>query len=467
MMTLYQTSKQLKTEIRASIALSIPLATSQLAQAATGFVDTVMMGWMGSESLAAGGLAAAMFMTFWVSGLGWTNGVTVLAAEAYGRGDFDRLCRIFNHGLFLCVLVTLPVMVILFQSQAIMLSLGQSSTTVNLAYHYVNAIAWGYFPAIVFVMLRGMVSSMNAPRMPMAIAIVGLLFNAIANYILGFGKFGFPVMGLTGLAVATAMTHWLMSLSLLLYLLFNFKFLKLEWIKLDLPLLKQLFKLGILVGIAFTLEVALFSVTTFLMGRLGVDVLAAHQIVFQTIVMIFMIPLGISYATTIRVGQSLGQRNRDAINRSAFMGMFLGTGFMVVTATLLILFPNLVLSLYLDLSIPANQALIPIVTPMLTVAALAQILDGLQTTAAGALRGLQDTKIPMILSFIAFWGVGLVSGCLLGFGVGWGGVGLWTGQAIGIATASVLFVLRFRHLSELAENPILAQRRNSEANFTV
>lgn len=443
-------TKEIKAEFHRSIALSVPLAASQLAQSATGFVDTVMMGWMGPEALAAGGLAAAMFMTLWVTGLGLSNGVTALAAEAYGQDDPDRICRILNQGILLSILISIPAIVIFSQGEAIMRATGQTIATARLAQTYLNAILWGYFPAITFVMLRGITSSMNSPRMPMVIAIVGLGFNAIGNYILGFGKFGFPVMGLSGLAIATTATHWLMMGSLLFYLLINpkFKSLKLRRLQIDFSLLWQLLKLGLPIGISFAAEVGLFSVTTFLMGRLGVSVLAAHQVVFQTIAMIFMLPLGVSYATTIRVGQCLGQTDVNGIKRSAFVGMVLGGGVMAIAATLLILFPKEVLSLYLDLSIPVNQELVPIATSMLTIAALAQILDGVQTTAAGALRGLQDTKVPMVLSFVAFWIVGLASGVWMGFGLGWGGVGLWMGQSIGITMASLLFVLRFFALSK-------------------
>jgi multidrug resistance protein, MATE family len=445
----------IKTEFQKSIALSIPLAASQLAQSATGFVDTVMMGWMGPETLAAGGLAAAMVMTLWVSGLGLTNGVTALAAEAYGRNDPDRIRNILHQGIVLAGLIALPAIVLLSQGEVLLRISGQSFAIAHLAQTYLSAIAWGYFPSIAFVLLRGIASSMNQPRMPMVIAIGGLIFNAVGNYLLGFGKFGFPVMGLTGLAIATAATHWLMMLSLLFYLLLSpiFKSLKLRLLRLDLPLLWQLIKLGLPIGISFAAEVGLFTVTTVLMGRFGVSVLAAHQVVFQTIAMIFMLPLGVSYATTIRVGQGLGQNNIAGIKRSAFVGIFLGGGVMAIAATLLILFPKVVLSLYLDLSLPVNQALVPIATSMLTVAALAQILDGVQTTAAGALRGLQDTRVPMVLSFVAFWMVGLASGVGLGFGLGWGGVGLWIGQSIGITMASVLFVTRFLALLKRLECP--------------
>ncbi len=438
----------LRAELYDSIALALPLAGSQLAQAGTGFVDTVMMGWMGPETLAAGGLAAAMLMTLFVSGLGMTTGAVALAAEAQGAGDRDRIQAVTAQGLRLVMLVSLPAGLLLSQGETLMVICGQSRAIAHAAQPYLSAIAWGYFPALAFIVLRGIVSSIGSPRIALMISLFGLAFNAIGNYVLGFGKWGFPNLGLGGLAIATALTHWLTLIALIGYSLRTLRshalFAKLA--QGDRSLLRMLFKLGLPVCIAFTAEVGLFSVTTFLMGRLGITIIAAHQIVFQTISFIFMVPLGVAYATTIRVGLWMGKQDWVSVRRAALVGMALGGGFMAIMATILILFPTWILSLYLDLSNPVNQTIIPIATTMLTIAALAQILDGVQAATAGALRGLQDTKIPMVLSFIAFWGLGLMSGCVLAFAIGWGGVGLWIGQSIGIMAASVLFVGRFFRL---------------------
>ncbi len=443
----------LRQELYDSIALTLPLAASQLAQAATGLVDTIMMGWMGPETLASGGLAAAAFMTLFVAALGLTTGVTSLAAEAFGAQNEARVQTITAQGIWLTALVTVPAFLLLLNSQEILLHLGQTPTIAQGASAYLRFMTIGYFPAIAFILLRGVVSSLGAPRITMAITLVGLLINALGNYVLGFGKFGCPALGLTGLAIATATAHWFNFLALVAYVhlqpkLRTFRLFSQLW-KPDRAILTEVFKLGLPTGIAFTAEVGLFSVTTFLMGKFGVTVLAAHQIVFQTIAFIFMVPMGVAYATTIRVGLWLGKNDWAAVRRSGFVGMGLGGGFMAIMATIVLIFPRWVISLYLDLSNPVNQPIIPIATAMLTIAALGQILDGVQAATAGALRGLQDTKIPMFLSFIAFWGMGLTTGYVLGFQLGWGGVGLWIGQSIGIITASILFVRRFLRLGTI------------------
>ena len=442
-------------ELHDSISLTVPLAASQLAQAATGFVDTVMMGWMGQETLAAGGLAAALFMTLLVSGLGMITGVTSLVAEAQGAGNRDRIQTITAQGIRLLVCISVPACILLSQGEALMVAFGQSRTIAQDSQPYLRAIAWGYFPAVGFMMLRGIVSSIGSARITMVIALVGLGFNVVGNYVLGFGQWGFPNLGLGGLAIATSMTHWLTLMALMVYTLRRLRPYAIlsTLFHFDRATFTTLIKLGIPVCIAFTAEVGLFSTTTFLMGKLGVTVIAAHQIVFQTIAVIFMVPLGVSYATTIRVGLWLGKGDWVSVRRATFVGMLLGGGFMAIMATIVLTVPKSIISLYLDLSNPVNQPIIPIAISMLTIAALAQILDGVQAATAGALRALQDTTVPMVLSFMAFWGIGLTTGYTLGFGWGWGGVGLWIGQSIGITAASILFVGRFLWLTR-SRSPI-------------
>lgn len=455
-------SSALKQELRASILLSVPLAAAQIAQAATGFVDTVMMGWMGPKSLAAGGLGAALASLLLVTGFGLTTSVTALGAEAIGSQDRDRLSQVTIQGFIFCLGVSLLAAACLTSGEFILRWSGQSLQTAHLAQSYLYPIAGGYFPALAFVMLRGIVSAIGSPRLPMGIALVGLGINAIGNYVLGFGKWGAPPLGLAGLAIATSGTQWFMLISLIIAIqslpklrsfgLFDRAMLPWTagqaWI--NGKLLTELIQLGWPTGLSFAAEVGLFSVTTILMGRLGTEVLAAHQVVFQTIAIMFMLPLGVSYATTIRVGQGVGEGNFPAIRRSAMVGMILGGSIMALNAWVILTVPRSVIGLYLDLSNPAHQALVPIATSMFVIAAIAQILDGIQTTAAGALRGLQDTRIPMLISFVTFWGLGLASGIALGFGLGWGGVGLWMGQSIGILAACVGFVWRIVHLTRLS-----------------
>jgi len=285
----------------------------------------------------------------------------------------------------------------------------------------------------------------------MEIVIAGTLFNVVGNYVLGFGKFGFPRMELAGLALASVLTLWGMFLALAVYIL-KHKQLRTYHLFQNLYRLKprilwELVRIGVPIGVFSALEIGLFTVVTYLMGILGTDVLAAHQIVFQTINLIFMVPLGMSYATTARVGQWFGQQNLESVRRAGYVSISIGAGFMALMTIVLLLFPQQVIGLYIDIRNPENATVLALGIPMLTAAAVAQIFDGMQKTAYGALQGLQDTRIPMLLSFLTYWCIGLTSGYLLGFHLGLGGTGLWLGQSIGVAIASGVFTWRFRSLT--------------------
>lgn len=453
MMSTIFLSSNVKKEIREFLNLAIPLASAQVAQSATGFADTIMMGRLGQETLAAGGLASLTFTALLASASGVVMGVSPLVAEAYGAGNKTRIEQIARQGLWLSLLLSLPMAIAIAHFDAWMRQLGQAPTTVTLANTYLDIMLWGFFPALGFAMLRGVVSGLSQARPVMTIVVAGVLFNITGNYVLGFGKWGFPRLEMAGLAIASILSLWGMFLALAIYLLKHKQLREYrifqEWHRLKPRLLQELVQIGLPIGISTVLEVGLFTVITYLMGILGTDVLAAHQIVFQTIVVIFMVPLGMSFAITARVGQWVGQKNLKAARQAAIIGIAIAVGFMILMSLALVLFPQQVFSLYLDPQNPDNARVLTLALPMLIVAAIIQVLDGVQKTTMGALYGLQDTRVPMLLSLPTFWGVGLTSGYLLGFPLGFGGVGLWIGQSIGVAIAAIVFVWRFDRLTKL------------------
>jgi len=439
----------LYSEIQELMRLTVPLASAQVAQAATGFVDIVMMGWLGQDTLAGGGLAATTFASLILIMTGLMLGASPLIAAAHGTGDRARIQQLAQQGMGLTLLVSLFMMFFLSHFDLLMGFLGQQPKVVSIAKTYFNIILWGFFPALLFAFLKTVVSSLSQARSITAIVIGGTGLNAIGNYLLGFGKLGFPHLGLQGIAGASALSQWAMVIALIIYIrqqpqLKTYQFFG-NLHHFDPQILKELLWVGVPIALSFTLESGLFTITTYMMGALGTVVLAAHQIVFQTLVLIFMAPLGLSFATTIRVGQWYGQGNLQGVKRAAYVSMGLGTGFMAIMAIVLLLFPHAIISLYLDRQNPENDSVIALVIPLLKVAALSLILDGLQAITAGALRGLQDTRMPVLLSFLSFWGVGLTSGYLLGFIFYLGGVGLWIGQLLGVAVAAGVFWGRFRY----------------------
>ena len=453
----------LRSEMRNFLRLAIPLAGAQLAQSLTGFFDTLMMGRLGAETLAAGGLACLSFSAVLFTVGGIVMAVTPAIAQAYGAGNKSRIENIAHQGLWLVLLLTIPMTFVLAHLDAWMVSFGQAETTVALADIYLDLILWSFFPALGFMMLRGVVSGLSQARPIMLIVVTGTVFNISGNYVLAFGKYGFPRLELAGLALATVATHWGMFLALVIYILKQSQLKEYrifqQLYSFKPALVSELVKVGFPIAVFSALEIGIFTVVTYLMGVLGTDVLAAHQIVLQTIIVIFMIPLGMSFAATVRVGQWLGQKNLEGVKRSGYLSIAVGFIFMTLMAIALLLFPQFIVGLYLNPKAPANAKVIALVSPMLTIAALAQILDGVQKIAYGALQGMQDTRIPMLFSIPALWIIGLPLGYWLGFHAGWGGVGLWTGQSIGVALVGVIFTLRFHYLTK-----VLSKKQSGKVN---
>ncbi|MDJ0596780.1 MAG: MATE family efflux transporter [Pleurocapsa sp. MO_226.B13] len=435
-------------EIRKFLQLAIPLASAQVAQSLTGFFDTIMMGRLGAETIAAGGLASMTFFALFSTAGGVVMGISPLVAEAFGAGKKTRIEKLTRQGFWLVLLLSIPMMMATANLDSMMLQWGQARTTVSLANSYLDILLWGFFPALGFAMLRGVVSGLSQARPIMIIVIFGTVFNIIGNYILGFGKLGFPRLELVGLAIASTISLWGMFIALVIYILkhpqlsaYRF-FQQLHQIK---PaIIGELCKTGIPIGIFMALELGLFTIVTYLMGALGTEVLAAHQIVVQTIIVTFMIPLGMSYAATARVGQWLGRKDLPGIKRAGYISIGMGLIVMSLLAIVMLLFPRFIVGIYLDINDPANERLISLALPMLTIASIAQILDAAQKITYGALQGLQDTRIPVFLNISAFWLIGLPTGYFLGFHFGLDGIGLWLGQSIGVAIAAVLFPIRFR-----------------------
>ena len=449
-MTSASSQSPLKTEIREFFKLAVPLASAQVAQSATGFADTIMMGRMGAEVLAAGGLAAIIFLSIMNAASGVAMGVSPLIAEAFGAGQKKRIEQVARQGFWLTLLVSLPLMIGIGHLDTWLAHSGQTETTLKLVNTYLDIMLWGLFPAVGFAALRATVSALSQARPVMLIMMVGTAFNIVGNYALGFGKFGLPQLGLAGLALSTVLALWGMFLALALYMVINPRlrnyriFPALHCVRPQ--TLCELAWVGVPIGLFTALEWGFFMVIMLWMGMLGTEVLAAHQVVLQTIMIVFMVPLGISYATTVRVGQWLGCRDRLGIQRAARVSMAITTVFMVGISITFLLFPKQVIGIYLDVQNPDNAAVFEIAFPLLVIAAIAQVVDGFQKSVYGSLQGLQDTQIPTLLNVLGYWGVGLSVGYVLGFTLGLGSIGLWIGQSVAAAVVAGLFIWRFYKL---------------------
>lgn len=437
-------------ETQACLHLAIPLAAAQLAQASTNFFDTLMMGWLGTQALAAGALGAVSFSFLVLICSGFLSAVGALAAVAFGAGDFERVGRLCCQGLWLAAGLSLPLMLFIWHTQGFLEYMGQEPSNIILAETYLRAIVWGFPAALGFTVLKNIVSALNQPHPITLITICGVLINVVGNYVLMFGKLGFPALGLAGIGWASAFSFWvtfaagigfiLLSPKLNQYRIFQ------HLLKVDLRIFRELIHTGWPIGILFTVEAGLFSATAFLMGYLGTVTLAAHQIALQTAAMTYMVPVGISFAATMRVGQMIGRKDPAGARLSGYIAIAIGAAFMGCMALLFWAIPEQIVGLYIDVRNPANLNVVKMATNLLGIAAMFQMFDGIQAIAGGALRGLKDTRVPMVIGLFAYWCIGMFSGYMMGLQFQWGGAGLWFGLVLGLAFASVILTWRFNSL---------------------
>jgi multidrug resistance protein, MATE family len=439
-------------EVKKCLMLAVPLAAAQLAQSATGFVDTVMMGWLGSQTIASGGLGAVIFTFSLLIFTGIVSAVSPLAAQAYGAGNREKVGIIVRLGLGISLVLGIPITLLLYNAGALLLLLGQDANTVALAEIYLRAIALGFIPGLGFAVLKSFLSALLQPQLVMVTVVLGTLLNITANYVLMFGKLGFPALGLAGIGWASTLSLWSMFVALAVYI-YNqprfavygiFQSSSHEAFPIEhRRIIGEIFQVGLPIGGLITVEAGLFTVVTLLIGQLGTNALAAHQIALQTISISFQMAVGISLATTVRVGQLAGQNDLVGSRLAGYVGIAIAALSMGVVAIAFWLVPKSIISLYIDINNQNNADVVALAVKLLAVAAIFQIVDGVQVTAAGALRGLKDTRIPMLIGIFAYWCVGLFTGYTFGISLGSGAIGLWWGLAIGLASAAIILTWRF------------------------
>ena len=447
----------LRSELAATIRLAGPVAGAQLAQVSLGFIDTVMVGRLGETALASVALGSTLYFFLFIMCIGVMQAVGPLVAQAFGREEPDAIGRVVRQGLWLGLLLAIPAFFVLRNLEPLLVAAGQDPVVAAQAQAYLKALSWGFLPALWFIGLRGFVEGVGQPWPVPVIAFTGAGVNIAANWVLMFGKLGFPALGVVGTGWASCIVYVSMCVALALIAGFGrpyrpyrvFASLR----RPDVEVFRELFRVGWPIGVTFGMESGLFSMTAFLMGLLGPTVLAAHQVALQSAAFTFMLPLGIGIATAVRVGQAVGRADAAGVRWAGYVGMGLALAIMCATALLFWSAPRAVVSLYLDLDAPANAEVVTLAVALLGYAAAFQLFDGLQVSAAGALRGLKDTRVPMLIGFVAYWLIGLGTGASLCFGLGWGARGLWTGLLVGLAVAGVLNLLRFRHIHRRALLP--------------
>lgn len=439
--------KSWRTHFMQTLSLSVPLVGIQLAQAAIGITDTLMVGRLGAAELAALALATAFFFTLFIVGLGLTQAVLPLAAEAQGAEDPIMLRRTIRMGFWVASGYTVLAIAILFNTEAILLFAGQSPETVRFASGYIGIAKWALLPMLLFMNLRAFYTVLDCANVMFAINILGVLANIALNYMFIFGNWGAPALGVEGAAVATLGTAILTLAGMVLLSLTDKRMKGFEiygrfW-RVDTEILRRILRLGFPIGMTLLAEVGLFAAATILVGRIGTLELAAHGIVMQLASLSFMVPLGLSNVATTRVALAYGRRNVEDLRRAAYATIILAVGFSGAAALVFLAIPTPLISIFLNAAREDTAAVVALAIPYLFLAALFQLVDGTQAVAAGALRGMQDTRVPMVIAIVSYWIVGLGGGYVLAFPLGLGGEGVWMGLALGLAVAAILLMARF------------------------
>lgn len=436
-------------ELRATLGLAGPLAAANLLQMLTYAVDVIFIARLGEQELAASALAVSLFgLVLWAL-TGLTGAVAPLIAEAIGaRAPALRAVRrSVRMALWLSVIAGIGGMGLCLMLDPIMHVSGQQAGIIANANLYNNVIVWSMIPMLLAGVLRNFVSALGRPIFATAITGLGIFVNAAANYTFIFGNFGAPEMGLAGAAVATIITGFFtlgayvlairMDRRLHRYHVFG-RLWAPDWVR-----MRQIVQIGTPIALTITAEAGIFGTAAFLMGRFGAAELAGHTVALQLAALAFQVPFGVGQAAAIRVGYHYGARDPVGAGRAGWVAIAIGTGFMALTASAMVLFPNLLLGIYVDTDAPANAALVAFALQYLVLAAIFQLADGVQAVAAGALRGLQDTRIPMWIAIFSYWVPGIGMSIGLGFFTPLEGTGVWIGLATGLFFAAVGLIWRW------------------------
>jgi multidrug resistance protein, MATE family len=444
-------SDKLATELAETLRLAAPMALTQLSQIAMMTTDLAFIGRLGGEAVAAVALAGTVYWISFTFGMGLMSAVAPLAAQAFGAGQARMVQRSLRAGLWAALLISLPIMAFSFRGEAILIALGQESAPAHLAQQYLFGLAWGVLPALWFIAIRGFMGAVNRPEPVLWITLAAIPANAALVYLLIYGEFGFPRLGLFGAGLATTSVNFATFLAGLWFSarrapFTDYRVLTRFW-RIDWSLMRQLVAIGAPISMAFLLEYGLFTAASLLMGRISTTALAAHQIALQVVAILFMIPYGISMAATVRVGHAVGRNDAAGGKRAGHVAVLVGVVIAAILTLAVIATRFDIARLFLGEGLTNADATIQLAATLLLVGATFFVTDGLQSIAAGALRGMNDTSVPLLFAAIGYWAIGFTVACWLGFQTSLGAVGVWIGLSLGTALYATLLILRFQLLA--------------------
>ncbi|QRM44888.1 MATE family efflux transporter [Rhizobium sp. BG4] len=442
-----QTDNHWGSHFRATLALGIPFIGAQLAQLGINTTDVMIVGRLGAENLAAMVLSAQFLFTILIFGSGFSIAVIPMVAQAYGRGDIVTVRRSMRMGLWVVTAYWLIMQPAFFYAEEILLAAGQKPEVAKLAHGYILIGHFAVLPGLLYNVMRALVSAIGKAAVVLNVTIAMLVLNAIFAYVLVLGHFGFPAMGLEGAAIVSVAVQTAGFLFILAYVQMKeetrrYEILVRFW-RPDWHALWDVVRLGLPISVTILAEVSLFTAASLLMGHIGTIELAAHGIALQWASIAFMIPLGLSQAATVRIGIAHGQGDHQAVVRASVAVMAIAASLAAIGGVLFAIMPEFFARWFLDVSRPEAPEVLAYAGPLIVVAGLFQLVDGIQAIASGLLRGLKDARVPMILALIAYWPIGFFLAWLLAFPLGFGGVGIWFGFLVGLAAAATMLCARF------------------------
>lgn len=451
------TASRWRTELTETIRLAWPIALTQLGQIAMMTSDLALLGRLGDNVVAASALAHTVLFAVFVLGMGLVSAVAPLAAQAFGARDPRMVRRALRVGLWAATLLGLPLSAVQLFGKDILLALGQTDEAATLAARYLYGLAWCLIPSWWFIALRGFMGAVNRPEPGLWITLAAIPANALLAYALIYGEFGLPRLDLLGAGIATTTVNIGMCAASIwvCYALRPFKkyrvlggFWRPDW-----PLLHKLVEIGAPISGTFLLEYGVFAAAGLMMGWISTTALAAHQIALQIASIMFMVPFGISMAATVRVGHAVGRRDSAGTRSAGFVAIWLGIVFMSAMTLLVIVTREMLPLLFLGSATKENGQTVTLAATLMVVGASFFICDGIQSIAAGALRGLNDTRVPLLFSFICFWVIGFTACYGLGFVLDYGAFGVWIGLSLSVIVYALMLVARFHLLTSRGYMP--------------
>ncbi|WP_435169689.1 MATE family efflux transporter [Falsirhodobacter sp. 1013] len=433
--------------IRATLVLGLPLIGSNLAQMSLHVSDSVMLGRYGVHELAAVVLGTSLFFVTFILGSGFAHAVMPLVASALGRGDEAQVRRDTRMGLWLSIAYGAMTYPLFWNSKALLLALGQDPDVARLAQDFLRIAGAGMIPALLVMVLRSYLAALERTRIVLWSTLSAVVLNIAVGWPLIFGHWGMPELGVRGAAIASLFVQTLNIIVLGGYAAFlpalrRFDLFARFW-RPDWQALGQVARLGVPIGLTGLAEAGLFQATAIMMGWIGTVELAAHGIALEVAALSFMVHLGVANAATVRVARFHGQGDNAAMRTAARVAIGISVAVGCVVVAIYLTLPQQIIGLFLSEGKPNTATIIAYGTGLLAIAALFQFADAMQAVALGLLRGLKDTRLPMVLAVISYWVIGLPMGYALGFPLGLGGHGLWLGLVIGLALAAVLLMTRF------------------------